>query len=195
MRRKQYARLLFGMASIICFALGMGAKHLYKSLKYVFLLKLSVVSIRLTMILVITILAEWLLSNRIYKGVRYFVRYITVMNSLELQMIDAGLFIERGNIIELSQIRLSFDKGLSKGILRIRNSLKFNKKFDDIVMSSALGRYIVERHYLTDDANFYVYELMDGSVDFKLHFKSYAEYVEYCKGISTYFFFLIAVAL
>ena len=100
MRRKQYARLLFGMASIICFALGMGAKHLYKSLKYVFLLKLSVVSIRLTMILVITILAEWLLSNRIYKGVRYFVRYITVMNSLELQMIDAGLFIERGNIIE-----------------------------------------------------------------------------------------------
>lgn len=190
MRRKQYARLLFGMASIICFALGMGAKHLYKSLKYVFLLKLSVVSIRLTMILVITILAEWLLSNRIYKGVRYFVRYITVMNSLELQMIDAGLFIERGNIIELSQIRLSFDKGLSKGILRIRNSLKFNKKFDDIVMSSALGRYIVERHYLTDDANFYVYELMDGSVDFKLHFKSYAEYVEYCKGISTYSFFL-----
>ena len=89
-----------------------GSEAFIQKSKVCFLLKLSVVSIRLTMILVITILAEWLLSNRIYKGVRYFVRYITVMNSLELQMIDAGLFIERGNIIELSQIRLSFDKGL-----------------------------------------------------------------------------------
>ena len=105
----------------------MGAKLLYKSMQYAFILKLSVVAIRLTVIFAIAILGEWFLSNRIYKGIKYFIRYIIVKNNLELQMIDAGLFIERGNVIELPQIKLSFDKGLSSGILKIRNSLKFDK--------------------------------------------------------------------
>lgn len=168
----------------------MGAKLLYKSMQYAFILKLSVVAIRLTVIFAIAILGEWFLSNRIYKGIKYFIRYIIVKNNLELQMIDAGLFIERGNVIELPQIKLSFDKGLSSGILKIRNSLKFDKKLDDIVMSSALDKYIVERHYVTDDANYYVYELIDSSVNFKLSFKSYDEYLEYNKSIPTFSFFL-----
>lgn len=145
---------------------------------------------RLAVSILIIMLAEYLLSNRIYKGCRYFMRYVIVKNSLQKQMTDAGLYIERGNIIELPEIRLSFEKGLSKGILKIRNSLKFDKKLDDIVMSSALDKYIVERHYVTDDGNYYIYELVDGSVDFKLSFDTYSEYLEYNRKIPTYSFFL-----
>lgn len=190
MRKNQYARLLFIIASITCFALGWGAKLLYSNIGYASLKKLRVYSIKIALVIIIFVLVEWLLSHKIYRGIRYFIQHVIVLNSLELQMIDAGLYIERGNILELPRIILSFDKGLSKGKLKIRNSLKFDKKLDGIVLSSALGKYIVECHYATDDGNYYIYEIIDGSMDFKLKFKSFDDYLEYNKKIPTYSLFL-----
>ena len=190
MRKKQYIRLLFATSAMICFALAMGAKLLCRSLQYAFLMKLYAITVGLTVLIITIIFVEWIFSNKIYKGIRYFVQYIIVMNNLELQMIDAGLYIERGNILEIPRIQLVFDKGLSKGILKIRNSLKFDKKLDDVVMSSALDKYVVESHYVTDDRNYYVYELIDGSVDFKLTFKSFSEYLKYNAKIPCYSIFL-----
>lgn len=190
MRREQYTRLILAIASIICFALGLGAKLLYSNLEYVLFSRLSTYLYRFAFVIAILVFAEWLFSNKIYKGVRYFTRYIIVKNSLELQMIDTGLYIERGNILELPQISLSFDKSLSKGILTIRNSLKFDRKLNDLEISSALERYIVECHYISDDGNYYVYELIDGSVNFKLDFKSFEEFLQYNKQIPTYSLFL-----
>lgn len=190
MRREQYTRLILAIASIICFALGLGAKLLYSNLGYVLFSRLSTYLYRFAFVIAILVFAEWLFSNKIYKGVRYFVRYIIVKNSLEFQMIDTGLYLERGNILELPQISLSFDKSLSKGILRIRNSLKFSGKLHDLDMSSALERYIVECHYISDDGNYHEYQLIDGSVNFKLQFKSFEEFLGYSKRIPTYSFFL-----
>lgn len=190
MHRGQYTRLMLMIASIICFALSWGAKLLYSYIEYIFFEKVSVYSLNVALAIMVFVLVEWLFSHRIYKGIRYFLQHVIVLNSLELQMIDAGLYIERGNILELPWISLNFDKGLSKGILKIRNSLKFDKKLDDIVLSSALGKYIVERHYATDDGNFYIYEIVDGSMDFKLQFKSFDDYLEYNKKIPTYSLFL-----
>ena len=190
MRKAQYKRFLVILACVICFALGMGAKLLYSKTEYMFLGKLSIYSLKTSYIIAGLVLLEWLVSNKIYKGIRYFWRYHTVKNSLELQMIDAGLFIERGNVLELPVIKLRFERHLTSGVLRIRNSLKFDKKLDDIVMSSALKRYIVERHYTTDDSNYYVYEIIDGSSNYKIEFKSYEEYQKYCEKIPTYSVFL-----
>lgn len=190
MRREQYTRLILAIASIICFALGLGAKLLYSNLGYVVFLRLSTYLYRFAFVIAILVFAEWLFSNKIYKGMRYFVRYIIVKNSLELQMIDTGLYLERGNILELPQISLSFDKSLSKGILRIRNSLKFSGKLHDLEMSSALERYIVECHYISDDGNYHEYQLIDGSVNFKLEFKSFEDFLRYNKRIPSYLLFL-----
>jgi hypothetical protein len=190
MRKKQYIRLLFATSAMICFALGMGAKLLCRSLQYAFLMKLYAITVGLAVLIITIIFVEWIFSNKIYKGIKYFVLYVIVMNNLELQMIDAGLYIERGDILELPRIQLVFDEGLSKGILKIRNSLKFDKKLDDVVMSSALDKYVVESHYVTDDGNYYIYKLIDGSVDFKLTFKSYSEYLKYNAKIPCYSIFL-----
>lgn len=190
MRKAQYSRLLAITVSIISFALSMGARLFYNKMDYLFFWKLSIYSFRFALAVVVMVIIEWLLSNKIYKGFRYFCRYHSVKNSLEKQMIDAGLYIERGKILELPFIKLRFDKGLSSGVLRIRNSLKFDKKLDDIVMSSALHRYIVERHYVTDDGNYYIYELIDGSVDFKMKFDSFEDYLKHNDEIPTYSLFL-----
>lgn len=190
MRRKQFTRLLIAIIGMICFALGMGAKLVYQRLQYDSLLKVSKEACWLALLIELIVFVEILLSNRIYKGLKYFVCYYSVRNSLELQMIDAGLFVERGMILEVPKISLLFDNGLNTGRLKIRNSLRFNKKLDDIVMSAALGKYIVERHYLTDDGNYYIYELVDGSINYKIHFKSYDDFLKYNKNISTYSIFL-----
>jgi hypothetical protein len=111
---------------------------------------------------------------------------------LEHHMIDAGIYVERGNIIELPRIKLRFDDSLSTGILKIRNSLKFERKLDNLVISSALGKYVVESHYISDDANWHIYELIDRSANYKMTFNSYGEYQEYSKRIPTYSLFLDA---
>jgi len=172
MRRKQLLRLIFAAMSVCSFALGMGAKLLSQKLPFVLLENLSTWLWMLSVSILVIIMLEWLLSYKIYKGFRYLLHYYAVLNSLELQMIDAGICIKRGNYIEIPKIRLSFENGFSKGILKIRNSLKFDKKFDDVVMSAALHNFIVERHYKTDDGNYFIYELIDGAVSFKNIFNS-----------------------
>ena len=190
MRLKQLFRLFFAMVGIISFALGLGAKLLYSDFPYTFLGKLNVYAYKIAAMIMLMVLIEWLLSNKIYKGVRYSLRYMSIIRMLEGQMLDAGLYIERGNLIELPLIKLSFDKGLGKGVLKVKNSIKFNNKLDDIVMSSALGRYVVECHYVSDDGNFYIYELVDSSINYQLEFSSFEEYEKYNKQIPIYSIFL-----
>lgn len=140
-----------------------------------------IVHSKLLLIVFVAILAlifcDILLSHRIYKGIRYFWYHFTIKNSLELQMIDAGFYIERNCYIDIPKIQLSFNNNFSAAELKIRDSLKFDKKLDDVVLSSALGKFVVERHYITDDGNYYIYELIDGSVSFKLVFNSFKEFL------------------
>ena len=75
-------------------------------------------------------------------------------------------------------------------MLRIRNTLKFDRKLDDIVMSSGLGKFIVDNHYVTDDGNFYIYELLNGTTSFKLIFNSFDDFLEYSKKVPPYKLFL-----
>lgn len=138
------------------------------------------------------ITSEFLLSNKIYKGIGYFVTYWYTRNLLEKQMIDAGFAIQRSFYIGLPKIKLSFEKDLSCGVLRVRNSLKFDKRLDDVVMSAALGKFVVDRHYVTDDGNYFVYELVNGAASFKLTFNSFNEFLEYSNKVPPYKLFLDA---
>ena len=123
-------------------------------------------------------------------GFWYFLQHWIITNRLERQMIDAGFCIQRGKIIDIPKIKLSLSKDLSTGCLYIRNALKFDNKLDKATMSSALGRYIVDYHYLTDDGNYYVYELIEGSTSFKLTFNSFTEFLKHNYTIQQYELFL-----
>ena len=113
-----------------------------------------------------------------------------MLSSLERQFIDAGFSIRRTYFLELPKIQLSLSGDLKSGSLRIRNTLKFDKKLDDVVMSAALDKFIVERHFVTDDGNYYVYVLVDGSVSFKQTFCAYQEFYAYSQKIPEYSLFL-----
>ena len=170
----------------------MGTELINKEFSIAKLEKISNFFWIVAIVLILISCIEFLLNHRIYKGIRYFWHHTTIFYQLERQMIDAGFGIMRGNYIELPKMRLTLNKGLSHGTLKIRNKLKFDNKFDNMAFTPALGKYIVERHYQSADGNYYIYELLDGSCSFKLTFNSIEEFLSYNDVIPTYKLFLDA---
>lgn len=138
----------------------------------------------------ILVILVFLIENKAYRGIKYFYYYFTIKNRLELQMMDAGYSIKRSNYVELPRIKLVFSNDFKSATLRIQNSMKFSKKLDDVDISSALGKFVDEYHYHTDDCNTYVYELVDASVSFKQTFNSFEKFKEYSATLSDYKLFL-----
>ncbi len=140
--------------------------------------------------IILLICLQFLLEHKIYKGIKYFWYHYTIINNLELQLIDANYYIQRPNWIELPKIKLNFSKDFNSATLFISNNLKFENKLDKKVISSALGKYVVETFYLTDDENYYKYELLDGSISYKITFNSFNEFSDYNKQFYDYELFL-----
>jgi len=190
MRKTQAERLVISVFALIIFVLGLGAKMVNKSVQIelldtiTFWFWIGTVTVGFVMIF------EFLLSNRIYKGFHYFWNHWTIKNGLELQMIDVGFGIQRSYYVELPKIQLSFNKDFRSGTLKVRNALKFDNKLDNVVMSSALGKYIVERHYQTDDGNYYIYDLVDGSLFFKQTFEQFEDFLKFSRTVPSYKLFL-----
>ena len=109
---------------------------------------------------------------------------------LRHQLIDAGFSVDRMWLLSLPKVELSFSEDLSTGILKIQNSIKFNKRLDDIDFSAALGNYKIERHYLSRDANWYVYELLRADVSFRMHLTCLSSFVSVTRQIAPYDIFL-----
>lgn len=190
MRKRQVWNLLIFSLVIISFALGMGAKEICQIMQFQILEKCFPLSLAVSGGLLISLILEFFISNKIWKGFRYFWNHWRIKGRLERQMLDAGFSIQRSYFIELPKIKLVFDKDFSSGTLKIRNALKFDRKLDDVVMSAALGKFIVESHYQSDDGNMYIYELIDGSVSYKMTFKSFEDFRRHSRTINTYKLFL-----
>ena len=100
-----------------------------------------------------------------------------ILFSLQRQLRDAGFGIERMWMLELPKVELSFSPDFMTGILKVQNSVKFNKRLDDIDFSAALRNYKIERHFISRDANWYVYELLRADVSFRLTFTSLTSFI------------------
>lgn len=115
-----------------------------------------------------------------------------ILFSLQRQLRDAGFGIERLWFLELPKVELSFSDDLMTGILKVQNSVKFNKQLDDIDFSAALQNYKIERHYISRDANWYVYEMLRADVSFRMTFSSLPMFLLTAGQIGSYELFLDA---
>lgn len=190
--KNTFVKICVTSLAMIAFALGSGAKAFYKGMGIEWIRNIWYGLWIAAGILFAVLLINFLLFNYIWKGIHYCWTHWRVKNRLIHQMLDAGFGIERSYWYDLPKIKLTFAPDFVSGTLRIRNNLKHNKKLDDVVMSAALGKYVVEEHYQTDDGNYYVYKLVDGSVSFKIHFRSFQEFLDYNAKVPTYSLFLDA---
>ena len=190
MRKSNANRVIISFVALVVLALGLGARTVSKAFGYAIFGKIYIWACVISAFIIAILLLAFLFENRINKGFRYFANYFSVKNRLEKQLIDAGFGIQRSYYIELPKIILDFDKDYKTGTLNVRNTVKHDKRLDDVVLSSALGKFVVERHYLTHDENFYVYELLNYGTSFKLTFNSFEDFRRYSSNFGRYRLFL-----
>lgn len=144
--------------------------------------------------MILTIIEGWRIWKLVLKPEdidRLLLRW-RILFSLQRQLLDAGFGIERFWLLELPKVELSFSEDLLTGILKVQNSVKFSKRLDDIDFSSALLNYKIERHFISRDANWYIYELLRADVSFRLTFSSLTSFMLTTDHLDPYELFLDA---
>ena len=118
----------------------------------------------------------WGSRNHLNKGLIYAIRYYAICLSIRRALLDADYFVSRqffGTAVALlPKIRLTFIDNYKRATLSIENRVKYVQRLDNVQLSSALRRYVVERSFLSDDENFYEFELFDSRLERRLTFTS-----------------------
>lgn len=144
--------------------------------------------------MILTIIEGWRIWKLVLKPEdidRLLLRW-RILFSLQRQLRDAGFGIERFWLLELPKVEISFNDDLMTGVLKIQNSVKFNKRLDELDFSAALKNYKIERHYLSRDSNWYIYELLRADVSFRLTFSSLTSFMLTTDHLDPYELFLDA---
>lgn len=87
------------------------------------------------------------------------------MMNIRKQIKDARFENEKefNGIVRLPKIKITFDnRSLKTGKIFIRSSIQYDQRLEKLRLDSALQNFIVERQYLSDDRNWYVYEFISG---------------------------------
>lgn len=138
--------------------------------------------------------AKWAFKHHLNNGFKYAHLHSKVSRKLSRALLDAGVFVPHTwfgkDVAQLPDIQLTFSSDLRTGKMIIENWIKFDKKFEDVRLSSALGKYIVDYSYKTNNQNSYVFLLVDSSIDKRLTFDSEQEFTRHSEKISKYQFFI-----
>lgn len=106
---------------------------------------------------------RWSIRNKLWFGLFFAVHYYLMIRRIRKHIKEAK-FEEESNIdkrfINLPKIKIVFDsrKTRKSGKVCIKNSVKLDRKLEDIRLDSALNNYVIERRYLSNDRNWYMYE-------------------------------------
>lgn len=128
--------------------------------------------------LIVAVAIQFLLANKIWRGIKYAWMHWRIVAKVKHQLKDANYGIQRAYFLELPRIKFNIAPDGKSGELRIRSAVKFDSKLESIPISSALKSLVVECRYQTDDANWYVYELVDGAASYKVRFDDAEDFYE-----------------
>lgn len=136
----------------------------------------------------------WALSNRIDRGVKYAWKHYKLVHGLRKHLLDAGIYTTRklGAVkwAEIPWITVDFAPDFKSGTVWINNSIQFNDRFSRLDISPAMGRYVVEQVYLTDDANHYRFDFYDSSLERRLVFDSFEAFKAHSGLLGKYELFI-----
>lgn len=137
----------------------------------------------LGLMVLILMLTFWLLKNNANKGIKYAIKHYLLVQSIRNQFLDAEIYtiVKLGGIqlAKLPWIFIEFDDDFERGRVYVENKIKFDKKLESLKITSALKNYVVEQVYLSNDENYYLYDLYDSSIERRITFKNLGEFKEY----------------
>lgn len=144
----------------------------------------------LSAVFIVSGIAKWGVKHHLTEGLRYARLHSKIIRRINEAMLDANFYLPHRyfgkDVADLPKISLTFTPNLRSGKLVVENLLKFDKKFEDIRFSSALGKFIVDYSYIQNDQNTYVFELVDSSVSKQLTFNSFSDFKDCTQEQSNY---------
>jgi len=122
-------------------------------------------SFLLASVLTAIALLVWLIKHGIHKGTRHAFLHARILSGVRRALLEARYYIEEGNgsckLARLPRLKLTLENDCINGVLRIENHVRFEKRYETIPLSSCLGHFIVDQHYLTDSQNEVIFEISD----------------------------------
>lgn len=133
--------------------------------------------------LVIGWATAWCVRHQIWRGSKYAVTHAKMERHIRQALLEAGYGIASGNqYFRLPQVKIHFEgKDLAAGVVQIQNHIKSDTSLASVNLSSALGNYVVDAQYISDDNNCYTYEISDSRIDRQLQFDSYVALADYAR--------------
>lgn len=136
----------------------------------------------------------WMLRNQIDKGVIYMWKHYLLVLSLRKQLLDAGLYITRrigaSEVAIIPEISVKFLPDYVSGRIYIKNSIKLHGKLSKTDISAAIGRYVVEQIYLSDNSNYYQFDFYDATINRRLVFDNFHFFNKYSNAMDEYELFI-----
>ena len=142
-------------------------------------------------------LVYWCIYHKLYKGVKYAFIHARLVRKIRRSLLDAGNrystqeYVGEEITARLPRVKVVLSDDLTKGTAYIENTIRYHKIFDEMNISSALGRYIVLEKYLSDDMNQYIFEFETAGVK-QLVFDDYIHFKNDCVRCQDYTLFLDA---
>ena len=137
----------------------------------------------------------WCVYHRIYKGFSYACTHSKLIRNIRNALLEAG---NRYNMQKytgeeittvIPKVRIWFSDSITEGKVFIQNTIKYHKLFEDINISSALGKFVVTEQYLSDDMNTYIFEFETSEIK-QLVFDNYNDFKQHCNYFEEYTLFM-----
>ena len=159
-----------------------------------YLLYSAIISTFISLLILIGMSVFWMITNHLCKGINYAKYHAKMLQQLERALYDDGDYVERIVLNQkcavIPQIDITFSDDLQCGQIRIKNSIKLDRRLEELPISSALpDEYILTKSYIADDCNDYIYEFERYQLE-QLVFTSIEQFMEYEKEIGEYDVFL-----
>lgn len=154
------------------------------------------IGLSLAVIQIIVCAAVWCKQHHIERGLRYARQHAKLLHGVRKALLNSGSaygldeYAGEHKVSISPKIMLELKRDLISGTLRIRNDIRYSKVLEKLDLSPALGRYIVTQSYLSDDRNWFIFEIEDSRIDYRLNFDSLDTLQAYSRqGGDNYLFF------
>ena len=194
MNRIQTDRQMKSTVTVIILALCVVFSMLFSYVKDFPLKILLLCTTAVIMLILSFALLGWAVRNQIDRGLKYAWKHYVLVLRLRKELLDAGIYTTRKIGVEkvavIPWVTVDFALDFRSGRVYIKNSIQFHDKLAKIDISSALGGYVVEQAYLTDDAEHYYFDFYDARYDKRLVFHNFGEFKAYSDSVGDYELFI-----
>lgn len=136
------------------------------------------------MLIVALLASGWSIRNKLWHGLGYAFDHYFMTKKLRKQILMAGYEENKTNDnlgTKLPNIHIEFDdrKKRLTGKIKIKNSVKLDKLLEKIRLDGALPNYLIDRQYLSDDRNWYIFEFYATDTLKQAEFKIKRSYIDW----------------